>query len=58
MARYRKLIASLVGAIIISLETAGVVFPDDSIEMVAPITAFLTALLVWAVPNAQPKGLS
>jgi len=51
MRRYRKLVASLVGVLIISLEEFGVIFPPDSIELVAPITAFIVSILVWAVPN-------
>lgn len=54
LAKYRKLIAAVAGALVEALSQAG--FTGRAQQILTIVVAFLTALGVWGVPNKPLDG--
>ena len=51
MSKYRKAIAAVIGALLITAESVGVDFDADVVEMIPAFTSVIMAILVYALPN-------
>lgn len=57
MSKYRKLIVAVIGGVLMALDDlAGISIALDAEAIVQVLIPILTAIGVWAAPNAEPSS--